>query len=137
MRRFPRLPIVLVALLLVCSAMSTARQRRPSVDDFLSPAYPYELVAARTADRIAWLSFESGKRNVYTAAAPAFRPVRLTQETRDDGWDLTDLRISNDGSLVVFVRGHAPNRDGWIANPTSNPEGAQRTIWAARTAGGA
>ena len=35
---------------------------------------------------------------------------------------------------MVFVRGHAPNRDGWVANPSSNPDGAERAIWAARTA---
>ena len=40
-------------------------------------------------------------------------------------------------AIVVFVRGTQPNRDGWVANPTANPAGATRTIWAARTAGGA
>ena len=111
-------------------------QRRATVDDFLSPAYPFELVSAQGADRIAWLSYESGRRNVHTAAAPNFTPVRLTRNLEDDGVDLTDLRISRDGATVVFVRGHAPNRDGWVANPTSDPRGAERTIWAARTAGG-
>jgi dipeptidyl aminopeptidase/acylaminoacyl peptidase len=37
---------------------------------------------------------------------------------------------------VVFVRGTAPNRDGWVANPTADPAGAERTLWAARTSGG-
>jgi dipeptidyl-peptidase 4 len=114
--------------------------RSPSagtIDAFLAPAYPYELVAAAGADRIAWLSYERGRRNVYTAAAPAFRPLKLTRHHEDDGIDLTSLRISVDGSVVVFVRGHQPNRDGWVANPASSPAGARRTIWAARTAGGA
>ena len=31
----------------------------------------------------------------------------------------------------MFVRGHAPNRDGWVANPSSDPDGAERAIWAA------
>ena len=53
---------------------------------------------------------------------------------KDDGTDLTTIRISADGSTVAFVRGHTPNRDGWIANPSSNPDGAERTIWAAKTA---
>src|SRR5262249_7165299 len=75
-------------------------------------------------------------RNVYTAAAPAFAPVRLTSVTRDDGIELSDLRISDDGATVVFVRGTQPNREGWVANPTADPNGAQRTIWAASTAGG-
>ena len=37
------------------------------------------------------------------------------------------------GQHVVFVRGHATNNVGWVANPTSDPDGAERAIWAART----
>ncbi len=129
---------LIVALVVATGLLPGASaQRRPTVDDFLAPAYPFELVAAQASDRIAWLSYESGRRNVYTAAAPSFTPVRLTRNLQDDGLDLTDLRISRDGATVVFVRGHAPNRSGWVANPTSDPRGAERTIWAAKTAGGA
>ena len=134
-RRALACTVSLAAAFLVLSA-SAGAQRQPTVDDFLAPAYPFELVSAPAADRIAWLSYESGRRNVYTAAAPGFRPVRLTRNLRDDGVDLTDLRISKDGATVVFVRGHAPNRNGWVANPTSDPRGAERAIWAAKTAGG-
>ena len=42
----------------------------PAYQRFLSPASPLELVAAKSVDRIAWTSFEEGKRNAYTAAAP-------------------------------------------------------------------
>jgi hypothetical protein len=72
-----------------------------------------------------------------TAAAPAFAPIRVTRNLQDDGIDLTSLGISDDGSLVVFVRGHDPNREGWVANPTSQAQGAERNVWAARTSGGA
>ena len=90
--------------------------------------------SAKKAERIAFLAYDEGKRNVFTAAAPAFTPVRVTSFMKDDGTDLTDLEISADGSTVTFVRGHALNRDGWVANPNSNPDGAERAIWAARTA---
>jgi hypothetical protein len=83
---------------------------------------------------VAWPAYDEGKRNVYTAAAPAFAPVRLTNFLKDDGTDLTDVEISDDGSTIVYVRGHTPNRDGWIANPSSDPAGAERAIWAVRTA---
>ena len=136
-RRRPLFPLVLVLLsLLAASGRGTLAQNRSSIDSFLAPGYPFELVAAKKADRIAWLAYERGVRNVYTAAPPAFTPVRLTRNLEDDGIDLTDLRISDDGAIVTFVRGHAPNRAGWVANPLSNPDGADRTIWAARTAGG-
>lgn len=115
---------------------ASGQKRAFTIEQVLSPAYPFELVSARRADRIAWIAYERGMRNVYTAAAPAFTPIRLTRNLMDDGIDLSGLSISDDGSVVVFVRGHAPNRDGWVANPTSDPTGAERTVWAANTAGG-
>jgi dipeptidyl aminopeptidase/acylaminoacyl peptidase len=134
-RRAFLLSVVMLALTIV--GRDIGAQSRATIDHYLAPGYPFELVSAKKADRIAWLVFERGMRNVYTAAPPAFEPVRLTRHLEDDGIDLTNLSISDDGSTVVFVRGHAPNRAGWVANPMSNPEGADRTIWAARTAGGA
>ena len=109
----------------------------PTIDQFLSPAYPQDLVSAKKVDRIAWWSYERGQRNIFTAAAPDFRPVRLTQFLDDNGVEISDVNISDDGSVVTFVRGVGSNREGWAANPTSDPRGADRTIWAVRTAGGA
>jgi len=127
--------LLAVTSLLFLTSFATP-QSKPTLEDFLSPAYPYELVAARRAERIAWLANERGMRNVYTASGPTFEPVRLTAFLADDGVDLTSLRISDDGNVVVFVRGHTPNRDGWIANPSSDPRGAERAIWAADTEDG-
>ena len=108
----------------------------PAYQRFLSPASPLELVAATKADRVAWVAFEEGKRNAYTAAAPAFAPARLTRFLEDDGIDLSAIQISADGAVVAFVRGTAPNRDGWVANASADPDGPERAVWAARTAGG-
>lgn len=105
---------------------------KPTIQQFLKPGFPFELVSAAGTDRIAWLAYEEGKRNVFTAAAPDFKPTRVTSFTKDDGTDLTALEISDDGRTFVFVRGSDPNRDGWSANPSSNPDGAERAIWAAR-----
>jgi dipeptidyl-peptidase-4 len=111
-------------------------QSPPTYQQFLSPASPLEVVAAKKVDRVAWVAFEEGKRNAYTAAAPAFSPVRLTNFQKDDGIDLSGVRISDDGSTAIFMRGTAPNRSGWVANPTADPNGPERAVWAARTAGG-
>ncbi|HEX5074706.1 MAG TPA: prolyl oligopeptidase family serine peptidase [Gemmatimonadaceae bacterium] len=136
----------LVASLVICaananlSAQATTRtvaQGKPSIEQYLSPASPLEMTAARKADRIAWMTYDRGMRNVYTAAAPSFHPVRLTRFLDDDGRDLTDVKLSDDGSIAVFVRGSAPNRQGWVANPSHDPSGAEREIWAVRTSGGA
>lgn len=108
----------------------------PSIGPWISPASPLTLVSARKADRIAWMVYDRGLRNVYTAAAPDFKPVRATNFFADDGTDLTDVRLSDDGSVIVFVRGSAPNRFGWVANPSHDPRGAERAIWAVRSSGG-
>ena len=133
--------VVLLVLTASASAPLVAAHQAPTtglytIDQILAPAYPVEITAAKKAERIAWISYERGMRNVYTAAGPAFEPVKLTDVTTDDGNDMTDVALSDDGGIAVFVRGHTPNRDGWIANPTSEPDGAERAIWAVRTSGG-
>ena len=127
-----------LALAVVSLPVQTAPapQGPPLYQRFLSSASP-RIVAAKKADRMAWTAFEEGRRNAYTAAAPAFVPVRLTNFMKDDGVDISTIRISDDGSTVVFLRGTAPNRDGWVANPSADPDGAERAMWAARTRRGA
>ncbi len=66
-------------------SLVAAPPKVPAYQQFLSPASPQELVAARKADRIAWVDYAEGKRNAYAAAAPLFAPVRLTNFRKDDG----------------------------------------------------
>ena len=113
------------------------RHHQPTFEQFTAPAYPVELAAAKKADRIAWIANDKGRRNVYTAAAPLFRPVRLTSFLEDDGIDTTQVSISDDGAVVTFTRGHTPNREGWIADPDALTQGVERAIWAVHSVGGA
>jgi dipeptidyl-peptidase-4 len=113
-----------------------AQQAKPTVAQFLSPSSPLELSRAENADRVAWVAYERGMRNVYTAAAPDFKAVRLTSFMQDDGVDVSEVELSDDGSVAIFMRGTDPNRAGWNANPTHDPRGAERAIWAVRTSGG-
>jgi dipeptidyl-peptidase 4 len=131
--RFSTLSFAAAAILakpLVC-----APPQVPLYQQFLSPASPQELVSAKKADRLAWVDYAEGKRNAYTAAAPLFTPVRLTSFLNDDGIMMSEIRISDDGGTVVFLRGEAPNREGWSPNPTAEPNGPEHAIWAARTSG--
>ncbi len=131
-------PVAAAVFLIALTSLPVATAPVPAAgyQQFLSAASPLDVVAAKKADRVAWVAFEEGKRNAYTAAAPAFIPVRLTNFQKDDGVDMSEPRISDDGSTVIFVRGSAPNRDGWVANPMANPDGTERAVWAARTSGG-
>ena len=108
-----------------------------NIAQYIGPSEPLEVVSAAKADRIAWIAYERGMRNVYTAAPPDFRAVRLTNFMDDNGVDLTAVSLSADGSTAVFVRGGAANRQGWIADPGHDPNGGDRAIWAVRTTGGA
>jgi dipeptidyl aminopeptidase/acylaminoacyl peptidase len=107
----------------------------PGYKEFLNPASPQEVVAARKVDRIAWVDYAEGKRNAYTAAAPLFAPVRVTNFLKDDGIMMSAIQISDDGGTVIFLRGGALNREGWAANATANPDGPEHAFWAARTTG--
>ncbi|MDQ8165401.1 MAG: S9 family peptidase, partial [Gemmatimonadota bacterium] len=118
------------------TSVMEAQRQTPTIKQFLAPGYPQFMVAAKKADRIAWQVYEEGKRNVYFAAAPDFRARRLTSFLQDDGIELTNVTISDDGSVVVFVRGLNPNNQGWVANPTADPDGAEQAIWAVRATGG-
>ncbi len=126
-----------VVLAIAFTPLVSAQQKPPLYQQFLKPATPLELVAAKKVDRLAWVDYDEGKRNAFTAVGPAFTPVRLTNYLKDDGIQLAGIRISDDGSTVIFVRGGSPNRDGWLANASADPDGPARAVWAARTAGGA
>src|SRR5262245_7251927 len=125
----------LSATLIVAFAPQLVAQGKPTIEQFFNVPSPLSITVARKADRVAWNTYERGMRNIYTAAAPDFKPVRLTRFLEDNGIDVTDPQLSDDGSIVVFVRGSAPNRVGWIANPSHEAQGAERAIWAARTNG--
>jgi dipeptidyl aminopeptidase/acylaminoacyl peptidase len=123
-----------LALILLAPSMASAqRAAKISFASYFNVPSALELASARKADRIAWTSYEKGMRNVYTAAAPAFAPTRITNFLKDDGIDIGDVELSDDGSVVVFVRGVGPNRFDWNANAGHDPDGGEHAIWAANT----
>jgi dipeptidyl aminopeptidase/acylaminoacyl peptidase len=126
------------AALATCLTLLTAplaAQTKATVAQFLSPSSPLELARAKDVDRVAWVAYERGMRNVYTAAAPDFKAVRLTSFMQDDGVDVSEVELSDDGSTAIFIRGTNQNRQGWVADPTHDPRGAERAVWAVRTSG--
>lgn len=107
-----------------------------TLEQVLSSPYPLHLVSAKKADRIAWVFNTEGAKNVWTAAGPDFVPVVLTDYAKDEVFEIPDVEISDDGSLIVYVRGGNPNSQGWVTNPTSDPDAVEQAIWAVRTKGG-
>jgi dipeptidyl aminopeptidase/acylaminoacyl peptidase len=131
--------------LLACAALalatiSPARAADFTVKDALSYPFVSEMVAAKSADRIAWVRIVKGVRNVWTAAGPDYKPVQATQFTADDGQELTNLAFSPDGASLVFVRG-GDHDSNWPAkgdlqpDPASTPEEPKLTLWLADPTG--
>jgi dipeptidyl aminopeptidase/acylaminoacyl peptidase len=46
---------------------------------------------------------------------------------------MSAIKISDDGSTAVFLRGEQPNREGWSPNASADPNGPEHAIWAAHT----
>ena len=89
--RAHRILVALVAAILTLASPASAQNARsnrgsvaarpsaPTIDQFISAAYPLELVSAKKAERVAWIAYDRGQRNVYTAGGPEFRAVRVTR----------------------------------------------------------
>jgi dipeptidyl-peptidase-4 len=120
-------------LCLFVTAAQTSAEGTFTLEQVLSPPYPWELVSAKNADRIAWVFYSQGERNVWTAAAPDFKPVNLTGFARDEVFEIPEVQIADDGKTVVFVKGGDPNSEGWVTNSRSDPKGMEQAIWAVRT----
>ena len=104
--------------------------------------YPFvsDLTAASQSDHIAWVRNLAGKRNVWLADGPAFKPRQITRYDDDDGQEITQLTFSPEGKHLVYVRGgdHDANwpAEGNLApDPSSSPDQPIVTIWAASLAG--
>jgi dipeptidyl aminopeptidase/acylaminoacyl peptidase len=103
-----------------------------TLEQVLSAPFPSELIAAPGGGKVAWLLNECGARNIWTAAAPDFKGVRLTNYTKDDGQDVGQLRWTPDGKAVIYVRGGDLEFLGRPdPNPTADPAGTDQAIWIA------
>ena len=101
--------------------------------------FPTELTAASQGSKVAWAFEEQGRRNVYVAEGPDFKPRRLTNYQQDDGQEITSLSISANGQWVVFVRGgdHGSNWDDELpVNPTFNAAPLKVKVMSIPFAGG-
>jgi len=102
----------------------------------MSSPFPSNLISAPNHDRIAWIFYNSGIRNIWVAEGPDYKAQKVTSYTKDDGQELGSLCFSPDGAIIVYVRGGAANRVGEYPNPTSDPLGVEQEVWAIKVAGG-
>lgn len=105
----------LASLLILQLGLSTAVFGY-ELSDILSAPYASNLVSSGDAERIAWVSYEKGVRNIWTAESPDFTPRQLTDYKTDDGQRVSGLQFTSDGRFLLFEKGNAEG-----ANPASDP----------------
>ncbi|MGB2626553.1 MAG: prolyl oligopeptidase family serine peptidase [Candidatus Acidiferrum sp.] len=135
-RKLLSLLIPVLLFLFPYSMHSRAQQATFTLPQILSAPFLSDLIVSKTGDHLAWSANVQGKRNIWAAEGPSFTPRQLTNYTVDDGEELSDLKFTDDGSSIVFVRGEAKNSAGEYANPTSNPAGPEQTVWVISFGGG-
>lgn len=128
------LPLLLVAV--IATPVGRTRAQQYELEQVMSFHFPTGLIASPVGGRIAWLGNEEGRRNVWVAGAPDWRPRSLTAYADDDGQELSSLHFSPDGESLIYLRGGTPNRDGELPNPTSDPGGVSRDLWVVPWNGG-
>ena len=127
---------LLLLALLPFTAPAVSAGETFTLEQVLSAPYPMRLVSAKNTDRVAWVFNAEGAMNVWTAAGPDFVPVSLTKYVRDEVFEIPGLAVTDDGSVVVYVRNGNPDDRGWVTNPSSDPRGYEQAIWAVGTDGG-
>lgn len=142
--------ILLLALAVSCGTVAEPRPQPQagnaafSLEQVFSYSFPTELAAAPRGNRLAWVFNTQGRRNIWTAScagacsdAAKFSARALTGFKEDDGQEISELRFSDDGNWIVFVRGGNKNDAGEVPNPTSDVEGVDQAVWVVNWAGGA
>jgi dipeptidyl aminopeptidase/acylaminoacyl peptidase len=109
-----------------------------TVEQILGFPSSENLVASPAGATIAWTFNERGVRNIYVADAPGFEARKVTTYTQDDGQELTQLSFTNDGKLIVYVRGgdHGGRTGDAAPNPAGDPVQPKVQIWSVAAAGG-
>ncbi|HYN22726.1 MAG TPA: prolyl oligopeptidase family serine peptidase [Thermoanaerobaculia bacterium] len=118
-----------VLLALVFSAGLAAQPAGVTLESVLSAPFPSEILASPAGARLAWVQNDRGVRNVWVAEPPEYRGRQITRYEKDDGQAIGGLEWTPDAKTLFYVRGGAPNRQGDIPNPASDPGGAVQEIW--------
>ena len=125
-RSFFLLPL---AITLMIGFAARGEAQSFTLEQVMSSPFPSELIVAKRGDRIAWVFYAQGKRNIWVAEAPTFASRQLTHMDTEDGQDATAPIFSPNGNSIAFVRGGNKNQNGEVANPTSDVAGAKQEVW--------
>lgn len=125
--------LFLVAGLLAASRVLFAQF---TLEQVMSHPFATSVQVGSTTDAIVWVENQQGVRNIFLTPGPGQPARQLTSYTKDDGQELGSLTFFRNDEWLLFVRGSAPNGRGEIANPSSDPAGAEQVIWLVSAQGG-
>src|SRR5438105_15963620 len=101
-RNFFFLPL---AVTLVLAFVARGEAQSFTLEQVMSSPFPSELIVARRGDRVAWVFYAQGKRNIWITEAPAFASRQLTTVDSDDGQDVAAPVFSPRSNPLACVRG--------------------------------
>ena len=134
-----RLAVAAVALSVVAlpQAQAPRSPKSPTIEQFLSPAYPLDLTSAKKADRIAWVSYDEGQtqRLHRGGAGLSAGASHVVLEGRRHGHDRSES-VGRRRDRGVRARPHAESRRVGRQSVERSGRRSERAIWAVRTAGG-
>jgi dipeptidyl aminopeptidase/acylaminoacyl peptidase len=125
-------PIRLLSFCLALAIANAPLRAAFTLEQVMSAPFASGLSAAPDGKAVAWVLFEQGKRNIYTAQAPGWQGRKATAFNEDDGQEISQLAWSRDSSSLYFTRGgdfemqrDNPNPDLAISKP-------EQAIWLLR-----
>ncbi|KYP15745.1 prolyl oligopeptidase family serine peptidase [Flavihumibacter sp. CACIAM 22H1] len=112
-----------LAIVLYTVLSLAVKAQEYSLESVTSYPFPSELSAATIGSRIALALNEQGKRNIYVAEGPDFVLKKRTLFDRDEGLEISCIRLSSDGKWIAFVRGgdYGAFDETMARNPASSP----------------
>ncbi len=97
--------------------------------DYLSPAFPTDLVSNHKGDAIAWVFNDKGSRNIYYGQPATSNYKSLTSYKGDIGVEIGNIVFSPTDDKIYFVRGNTNNSKGEPANPAQLQYTTEQNIY--------
>jgi dipeptidyl aminopeptidase/acylaminoacyl peptidase len=123
-KRLPFIP-ALLGLSILAGPLHAAY----SIAQVLDAPFASLLSASPKGSRVVWLINQAGKRDLYTAEAPAWTGRPLTQFNEDDGQEIDEIAWAPDGNSVYFVRGGDFESGRENPNPGFKTALPDQSIW--------
>jgi dipeptidyl aminopeptidase/acylaminoacyl peptidase len=128
--RFSLYLLISLITVAVIGAPAETASRSFTLEQVMSSPFPSNLVAAKNAQRVAWVFDARGARNLWVADGPKFAARQVTHYAGDDGEPIAALQITADGRTLVYVRGSELDDAGRVADPSNGVWQRKQQVWA-------